>query len=154
MPQLKAMVYIAFEGLNAGWQMWCIQTKSTREERLNIIRYVRVVLTVYKHRWLFSFHLPLRSNSLWSKAGWASHSDSSSLLYRGYSQELELSMANGGRGECSAPGSTPPKFRSWGYLWTWMFVSPLALIQDSGKLPSILWSPRQWQCLVQLSVQR
>lgn len=55
MPQLKAVVYIAFEGLNAGWQRWCTQTKSTREERLNSIyqifereltEAVRVVLAV------------------------------------------------------------------------------------------------------------
>lgn len=46
-------------------------------------------------------------------------------------------------------GQHSPRFMSRGSLWSWSFASPLALIQDSGKLPSILWSPRQWECLMQ-----
>lgn len=155
MPQLKAIVYIAFEGPNAGWQRWCTQTKSTREERLNSIyqifereftEAVRVVLAVYKTA---DFSLSIY---LWG------------VIVCGLRQ-AELPrwlILTALQGLPSGTGTQHGKqgawrtlcSRSWGYLWTWVFVSPLALIQDSGKLPSILWSPRQWQCLVQLSVQR
>lgn len=100
------------------------------------------MLAVYETRRVFPFRLPLGGNRLlWSEAGWALHGDFFTAAEGSLSGiGTRCSKLRMGWTLCCRQHTL--NFMSLGYLGTWMFASPLAVIQDSGKLPTIPWSPR------------